>query len=314
MRQLSALKEQIDQMEKLATRVVDARELVELGDAGLYDDLTAEAADLEREVERLDFQSMLSGKYDSEDAILAIHAGAGGTDSQDWAEMLQRMYLRWAEQRQFKNEVLSFTGGEEAGIKSVMISVAGSLAYGYLQAERGVHRLVRLSPFDAAHRRHTSFALVEVWPDVAGSIDIEIKENDLQIDRFKAAGAGGQHVQKNETAIRITHQPTGIVVSCQNQRSQKQNLESAMKVLRARLLAIEQQKQDKEMAELKGGYVDANFGNQIRSYVLHPYQMVKDHRTEYETGNTAAVLDGRLDDLMEAYLRYAAGGVATKEG
>jgi peptide chain release factor 2 len=253
---------------------------------------------------------MFSDPYDREDAILAIHAGAGGTDSQDWAEMIERMYLRWAENRGLRTEILSYTEGEEAGIKSVTISVGGRYAYGHLRAERGVHRLVRLSPFDAAHRRHTSFALVEVWPDVAGEIDIQINDNDLQIDRFRSAGAGGQNVQKNETAIRITHVPTGMVVTCQNERSQKQNLESALKVLRARLLALEQQKQQEEMAELKGGYVEAGWGNQIRSYVLHPYQMVKDHRTNFEEGNAAAVLDGRLDEFMEAYLRYAAANGA----
>jgi peptide chain release factor 2 len=306
MRELSALGDEVESFERLAQRLSDARELAELGAEELHDELAAETADLAREVDRLDFQSMFSDPYDREDAIMAIHAGAGGTDSQDWAEMMERMYLRWAETRGYQTEILSYTEGEEAGIKSVTISVAGRYAYGYLRSERGVHRLVRLSPFDAAHRRHTSFALVEVWPDVAGDIDIQINESDLQIDRYRSAGAGGQNVQKNETAIRITHLPTGMVVTCQNERSQKQNLESALKVLRARLLAQEQQKQHEEMAELKGGYVEAGWGNQIRSYVLHPYQMVKDHRTDLEEGNTAAVLDGRLDEFMEAYLRHAA--------
>ncbi len=307
MRELSALRGDVEYLLALSSRLRDTRELVELGDEGLAQELTAEVEALTSELERLDFQSMLSGRYDREDAILAVHAGTGGTDAQDWAAMLERMYLRWAEASDFRAEILSLTEGEEAGIKSATLSVVGKYAYGYLQAERGVHRLVRLSPFDAAHRRHTSFALVEVWPDVAGEVDIEIDESELQIDRYRSGGAGGQHVQKNETAIRITHLPTGIVVTCQNERSQKQNLESALKVLRSRLLAIEQQKQDDEVAALKGGYVDANFGNQIRSYVLHPYQMVKDHRTDHETGNVTAVLDGRLDDFMEAYLRYAAG-------
>jgi peptide chain release factor 2 len=310
MRELSVLGDEVESFERLAQRVADACELAELDGEELYDDLTAEAREVGREIDRLDFQSMFSDPYDREDAILAIHAGAGGTDSQDWAEMMQRMYLRWAETQGYGTEILSYTEGEEAGIKSVMISVAGRYAYGHLRSERGVHRLVRLSPFDAAHRRHTSFALVEVWPDVAGEIDIQVNENDLQIDRFRSAGAGGQNVQKNETAIRITHLPTGMVVTCQNERSQKQNLESALKVLRARLLAIEQQKQQAEMAELKGGYVEAGWGNQIRSYVLHPYQMVKDHRTNLEEGNTAAVLDGRLGGFMEAYLRHAAANGA----
>ena len=290
----------------MCDRLSDARELLELGDYQLYDDLATEVAELDSEVSRLDFESMLSGRYDHEDAILAIHAGAGGTDAQDWTQMLQRMYLRWAEGHGFLAEILSFTEGEEAGIKSTMLSISGSYAYGYLRAERGVHRLVRLSPFDAAHRRHTSFALVEVWPDVSSDIEVVINDSDLQIDRFRAAGAGGQNVQKNETAVRITHLPSGVVVACQNERSQKQNLESAMKVLRARLLIIEQQKQDAEMAALKGGHVDAGWGNQIRSYVMHPYQMAKDHRTNLEIGNVSEVLDGRLDELIDAYLRAKA--------
>ena len=303
MKELSPLKEEVRQATIFFNRITDGRELAALVDPDLEKDLVAEYDELSTTLQRLDFQSMLSGRYDKEDAILAVHAGAGGTDAQDWAEMLQRMYLRWAESRNFKAEILSSTDGEEAGVKSVTISVAGRYSFGYLRAERGVHRMVRLSPFDSAHRRHTSFALVEVWPDVAGEIDLEINEKDLQIDRFRSAGAGGQNVQKNETAIRITHLPSGIVVTCQNERSQKQNLESAMKVLRARLLAIEQQKQEAAMAALKGGHVDAGWGNQIRSYVLHPYQMVKDHRTNFEMGNTTAVLDGRLDEFMEAYLR-----------
>lgn len=307
MRELALLNTEIAQFEAIQGRLVDARELIDMQDDDLWEELTTEVNELAVVVERLDFQSMLSGRYDRYDAILAVHAGAGGTDAQDWAEMLQRMYLRWAESRGFRAEVFSSTEGEEAGIKSATLAISGSYAYGYLRAERGVHRLVRLSPFDANHRRHTSFALIEVWPDVAGVVDVEIRESDLHIDRFRAAGAGGQHVQKNETAIRITHLPTGIIVACQNQRSQKQNLESAMKVLRARILAVEQQKQEAEMAKLKGGHIDAGWGNQIRSYVLHPYQMVKDHRTSYEIGNVDAVLDGRLDEFMEVYLRTIAG-------
>lgn len=306
MRELASLNADIEQYESLYERAADARELAEIGEEDLRHELGVEVADLSTSIERLDYQSMLSGRYDREDVVMAVHAGAGGTDAQDWAEMLQRMYLRWAEAHGFGAEIYSSTEGEEAGIKSVTLGIAGRYAYGYLKAERGVHRLVRLSPFDASHRRHTSFALVEVWPDVADDVDVEISDSDLQIDRFRSAGAGGQHVQKNETAIRITHLPSGIIVSCQNQRSQKQNLESAMKVLRARLLAVEQQKQEEEMARLKGVHVDAGWGNQIRSYVLHPYQMVKDHRTDHETGNVGAVLDGRLDGFMEAYLRLMA--------
>ncbi len=247
---------------------------------------------------------MLSGKYDHDSAILAIHAGAGGTDSQDWAAMLERMYLRWAEQQGYHAEILDITEGEEAGIKSVTISVDGEYAFGYLRSEKGVHRLVRLSPFDAAHRRHTSFALVEVLPQVAmDDAEIEIDASDIRLDVFRSSGAGGQNVQKNATAVRITHIPTGIVVTCQNERSQTQNREFAMRILRARLLELRQAEKEEERAVLRGEYTKAEWGSQIRSYVLHPYQMVKDHRTEHETGNTQAVLDGALNEFMEAYLR-----------
>jgi peptide chain release factor 2 len=221
--------------------------------------------------------------------------------------MLVRMYLRWAEAHGYTVDVVDQLSGEEAGLKRAMVTVSGPSAYGYLSAERGVHRLVRLSPFDAAHRRHTSFALVEVWPDIGDDIAVTIDPNDLQIDTFRASSAGGQHVQKNETAVRITHVPTGIVVSCQNERSQTQNRDTAMRVLRARLLQLEEEKRQEEIAELKGEHMDAGWGNQIRSYVLHPYQMVKDHRTNHETGNVQAVLDGKLDELMETYLRHTMG-------
>ncbi len=310
MRQLSRLREETARWQGVAQQIADALELAVLDDESLAEELTAEVDTLAATVDRLAFQAMLSGPYDAEDALLAIHAGAGGTDSQDWAAMLQRMYLRWADQHGFKVEILSEMEGEEAGIKSATISISGDYAYGYLQSERGVHRLVRLSPFDAAARRHTSFVLVEVWPDVQGDVDVSIDEKDLQIEYFRASGAGGQHVQKNETAVRIIHLPTGLVVSCQNERSQTQNRERAMQVLKSRLLDLERQKQEAERAALKGEHVGAEWGNQIRSYVLHPYQMVKDHRTEYETGNTTAVLDGRLDEFMEAYLRTRVGQAA----
>jgi peptide chain release factor 2 len=247
---------------------------------------------------------MLSGKYDHDSAILAIHAGAGGTDSQDWAAMLERMYLRWAEQQGYPTEILDITEGEEAGIKSITIAVEGEYAFGYLRSEKGVHRLVRLSPFDAAHRRHTSFALVEVLPQVAmDEAEIEIDPGDIKMDVYRSSGAGGQNVQKNATAVRITHIPTGIVVTCQNERSQTQNREFAMRILRARLLELRQAEREEERAVLRGEYTKAEWGSQIRSYVLHPYQMVKDHRTDHETGNTQAVLDGSLNEFMEAYLR-----------
>jgi len=277
-----------------------------MDDESLRDELETEVSSIESELEKRAFTAMLSGKYDAENALLAIHAGAGGTDSQDWAEMLERMYLRWAEKGGYQTEILDLTEGEEAGIKSITIAVDGDYAYGYLRSEKGVHRLVRLSPFDSAHRRHTSFALVEVLPQIGmDDPEIEINPADLKIDVFKSSGAGGQNVQKNATAVRITHLPSGIVVTCQNERSQLQNRENAMRVLRSRLLEIKQAEQDEEVAELRGAYTKAEWGSQIRSYVLHPYQMVKDHRTDYERGNAQAVLDGDLDEFMEAYLKQA---------
>lgn len=275
-----------------------------MDDESLRAELEVEVDAIERELEKRSFVSMLSGKYDEGDAILAIHAGAGGTDSQDWAEMLQRMYLRWAEENGYETEILDLTEGEEAGIKTVTIAVGGRYAFGYLRSEKGVHRLVRLSPFDAAHRRHTSFALVEVLPQVAmDDAEVHINPADIEIEVYRSSSAGGQNVQKNSTAVRIRHLPTGIVVTCQNERSQSQNRESAMGVLRARLLQLQQAKQDAEVAVLRGDYTKAEWGSQIRSYVQHPYQLVKDHRTDYEVGNAQAVLDGALDGFMEAWLR-----------
>jgi peptide chain release factor 2 len=311
MRRLARLKESSARWLNAQQRINDAIELAELDDDSIEDELRAETDALEAEVERLSFLAKLSGKYDAEDAYLAIHAGAGGTDAQDWAQMLLRMYLRWAERRGFKVEVVDQMPGDEAGVKSVTLAIQGDYAYGYLKSEAGVHRLVRLSPFDSNNRRHTSFCLVEVWPDVQEDIDIEIDEKDLQIDTFRSSGAGGQNVQKNETAVRITHLPTGLVVSCQNERSQTQNKERAMQVLKMRLLDLERRKQEEEFAELKGEHVSAGWGNAIRSYVLHPYQLVKDTRTGHESGNTQAVLDGDLDDFMEAYLAARVGTAAS---
>ena len=308
MREIAELGEEIEPWEALARRLQDLRELMVLAEDGDFlEDLGREAADLNARLEAMRGALLFAGKHDRADAIVAIHAGAGGTESQDWVEMLLRMYLRWAEQRGFRTEILDVSPGEEAGIKSVTFNVAGRNAYGLLRAEKGVHRLVRLSPFDAAHRRHTSFALVEVMPDIGREIEIEISPDDLRLDVFRSAGAGGQNVQKNSTAVRLTHLPTGIVVSCQNERSQMQNRETAMRVLRARLYEMELRKQEEELARLKGEHVDAGWGNQIRSYVLHPYQMVKDHRTEEQTGDATGVLSGDLDRFIEAYLKAQVG-------
>ncbi len=303
MQEIAKLNAEVERWRSISHRINDALELAQLDDPDLLDELSSETQALQAIVSRMSLEALLSGPYDDQDAILAIHAGAGGTESQDWAAMLERMYLRWAQQNGCKVEVLDRSEGEEAGIKSVMMSIHGQYAYGYLQSEAGVHRLVRISPFDAAARRHTSFAKVEIWPDIQVDINIEISEKDLRIDTYRSSGAGGQNVQKNDTAIRLTHLPTGIVVQVQDQRSQLQNRERAMQVLKARLFEIERKKREAELSVLKGENVEAGWGNQIRSYVLQPYQMVKDHRTSVEVGNTSAVLDGRLGEFMEAYLR-----------
>jgi len=304
MKQYNAVKNEVESWRDFSRRLHDALELAQLDDESLRADLETEIESIEADLDKRSFTAMLSGKYDHDSAILAIHAGAGGTDSQDWAEMLERMYLRWAEERGFETEIFDYSEGEEAGIKSVTIAIEGEYAFGYLRSEKGVHRLVRLSPFDAAHRRHTSFALVEVLPQVAmDEADIEIDPGEIKMDVYRSSGAGGQNVQKNATAVRLTHIPTGIVVTCQNERSQTQNREFAMKILRARLLELKQAQKEEERAVLRGEYTKAEWGSQIRSYVLHPYQMVKDHRTDYETGNTQAVLNGDLDEFMEAFLR-----------
>jgi peptide chain release factor 2 len=303
-KQAAGLRSELEDWSALQARLKDGLELAGLDDESLRPELETEVAALEAELEKRAFAAMLSGSYDSGDAILAIHAGAGGTDAQDWAEMLLRMYVRWAEAQGFDVEQVDMTPGEEVGVKSVTLSISGRYAYGYLRAEKGVHRLVRLSPFDAAHRRHTSFALIEVLPQIdTDDGEIEIKPDDLRVDVYRSSSAGGQNVQKNSTAIRLTHLPTGLVVTCQNERSQLQNRETAMKILRARLFEIQQAKREDEIAILRGDYTKAEWGSQIRSYVLHPYQMVKDHRTDFEAGNAQSVLDGSLNGLMEAYLR-----------
>ncbi len=303
MQKIAKLTTEVERWRSVANRLHDALELAQLDDPDLLEELTSETDALSEIVKRMSLQALLSGPYDDQDAILAIHAGAGGTESQDWAAMLERMFSRWAQQNGYKIEVLDRSEGEEAGIKSVMMSIHGSYAYGWLQSESGVHRLVRISPFDAAARRHTSFAKVELWPDIQDDINIEVSEKDLRIDTYRSSGAGGQNVQKNDTAVRLTHIPTGLVIAVQDQRSQVQNRERAMQVLKARLFEIERKKREAELSMLKGENVDAGWGNQIRSYVLQPYQLAKDHRTGVEVGNTGAVLDGRLTEFMEAYLR-----------
>ena len=304
MKKINDLQSEIDGWTGLMKRVSDTLELAELDDESMREELEAETDALDKECEKKEITTLLSGKYDSGNAILAIHAGAGGTEAHDWASMLQRMYLRWMESHGYTVEMVDFTPGEEAGTKTVTYTVSGKYVYGYLKSEKGTHRLVRLSPYDAAHRRHTSFAMVEVLPEAESDDSIEIPESDLRIDVFKSAGAGGQNVQKNSTAVRLLHIPTGIIVTCQNERSQTQNRETAMNVLKSRLLAIKHEEQEKQLAELRGVYTKAEWGSQIRSYVLHPYQMVKDHRTEYEVGNAQGVLDGDLDGFMEAYLKW----------
>lgn len=308
---LAELKQAADAWRNLESRASSTHDLLvmalEEGDTSLEETLSQEVDALSKEINAREFQLILSGEHDTRNAILAIHAGAGGTESQDWAQMLMRMYLRWAEREGYSSRVLDISPGDEAGIKNAFINIEGKYAYGYLKADRGVHRLVRLSPFDSAHMRHTSFALVEVLPEADEKGDIAINADDLRIDVYRASGHGGQAVQKNSTAVRITHLPSGIVVTCQNERSQFQNKEYAMKVLRARLMELEMKRRSEEQARLKGEHVSAEWGNQIRSYVLHPYKMVKDHRSSYETSDTSAVLDGDLNAFLEAYLLSAVG-------
>ena len=285
----------------------EARELLDL-DGDLAAELDAHLRPLEQELDRLREDALFSGDYDAGDAIVTLHSGTGGTDAQDWAEILLRMYLRWAERRGFRTEMLEASPGEEAGLKSATFTVAGENAYGILKAERGVHRLVRLSPFDSAHRRHTSFAQVIVAPLLAEEEDVAINEEELRIDTYRASGAGGQHVNKTDSAVRITHLPTGIVVQCQNERSQSSNKQTALRILKSRLAELEQERREEELARERGVALDTGFGSQIRSYVLHPYQMVKDHRTDHEVGNAEGVLNGDLDGFIQAYLLAKAAG------
>ena len=311
MRRLAELRKLTQRWREMEKKIADVADLMTLAreekDASLEAEIQSEIEKMAVQLDDMEREMAFSGPYDARHAILAVHAGAGGTESQDWAGMLMRMYLRWAERRGYKAEILDMSPSEEAGVKSVVINISGENAVGYLKSEHGVHRLVRLSPFDADHARHTSFALVEVMPEAEAGVDVKIGPEDLKIDVFRSSGPGGQHMQKTSSAVRITHLSSGIVVSCQSERSQHQNKEIALKILQSRLLELELTRQAEERARLKGQRIEAGWGNQIRSYVLHPYKMVKDHRTDYETGNPEAVLDGELDDFINAYLRSGLG-------
>ncbi len=299
----------LDGYHRLEHDLAEASELLEL-EPDLEDEVVEQLAPVRAELARLQEQALFNGEYDGGDAVVSISAGTGGTDAQDWAEMLLRMYLRWTDERGFQTELVEASPGEEAGLKSATLTVKGENAYGLFKAERGVHRLVRLSPFDSAHRRHTAFAQVVAAPLLPETEDVEIDEAELRIDTYRASGAGGQHVNKTDSAVRITHLPSGIVVQCQNERSQTSNKATAMRILKARLAELAEEQREAEIARERGGKVDVGFGSQIRSYVLHPYQMVKDHRTDFEVGNAQSVLDGGLDGFVQAYLLARAAGKA----
>jgi peptide chain release factor 2 len=303
----SRLTKRVDRYTRLRGEYDDARELLEM-DGELGAEIGESLAPLQRELARLQEEALFNGEYDAGDAVVTIVGGTGGTDAQDWAEMVLRMYLRWAADRGFQTELLEASPGEEAGLKSATFSVRGENAYGTLKAERGVHRLVRLSPFDQAHRRHTSFAQVIVSPLLGDEADIEIDEAEIRVDTYRASGAGGQHVNKTDSAVRITHLPTGIVVQCQNERSQLSNRQTALRILKSRIAELEQERREEELARERGQVQDTGFGSQIRSYVLHPYQQVKDHRTSHESGNAQGVLDGDLDGFIHEYLLASAAG------
>ena len=296
----------LERYERLQREYEDSKELLELGEDEA--EIAQLVSQLEKELARLEEDALFTGEYDAGDALLEIHAGTGGTDAQDWAEMLLRMYQRWASDRGFQWDMIEASPGEEAGLKSSSMTVRGENAYGTLKAERGVHRLVRLSPFDAAHRRHTAFAQVVVAPLLPDDAPLEIDDADLRIDTYRSSGAGGQHVNKTDSAVRITHIPTGIVVQCQNERSQTSNKQTALRMLKSRLAELEEEKREAELAKERGAAQDIGFGSQIRSYVLHPYQLVKDHRTDVEVGNTQSVLDGGIDGFIHAYLLAKAAG------
>jgi peptide chain release factor 2 len=318
LREAEGMREELELWGHLDSRASSTLELLDLviedGDPSLLDGVAQEAAELAGEYETARRHLLFSGEYDQRNAILTISAGAGGTEATDWAEMLLRMYLRWAERHRFATSILDRTEGEETGVKSVVVALDGRAAYGYLKAERGVHRLVRISPFDSQKRRHTTFALVEVLPEVESDVEVDLNWDEIRVDTYRSTGAGGQHVNKTDSAVRLTHLPTGIVAQSQNERSQMQNKDTAAKILQARLLEKAVEEHEAEMRKLRGEHVEAGWGNQIRSYVLHPYQMVKDHRTEFETSNTAAVLDGDLDTFMQAELEREATASAATPG
>ena len=318
MKQLAELKDEVSAWSELDREAESMDELLEFAleekDTSLVDTFRDDFRRLTEKLNELEFKLVLSGEFDQRNALLAIHAGAGGLESQDWVRMLMRMYIRWAEQRGWSSEVLDLSHGEENGVKSTMLQISGGYTFGYLRSERGVHRLVRLSPFDADHARHTSFALVETLPEVEEGDDVSIDPADLKIDVFKAGGAGGQSVQKNSTAVRITHLPTGIKVSCQNERSQYQNRTIAMKILLSRLIEREMKLRAEKVAKLKGEHISPEWGNQIRSYVLQPYKLVKDHRTGFETSNAEGVLDGDIDDFVNSYLSSTVGDSTSHKG
>jgi len=312
MQELTHLKDSIEQHSNLCNRHSDVATLWQLGmdekDESVYPEVVEALKVLHNDVEFLELAIMLSGEYDANNAILTLHAGAGGTEAQDWVQMLLRMYVRWAETNRYKVETLDFLAGDEAGIKSATILVSGRNAYGYLKAEKGVHRLVRISPFDASGRRHTSFAAVDVMPEIDDTIEVSINPVDLRVDTFRASGAGGQHINKTDSAVRMTHLPSGVVVQCQSERSQIQNREQCMRLLRAKLFELERQRQADKKDEIGGEYQAIEWGSQIRSYVFHPYSLVKDHRTNTETGNVQAVMDGGIDLFIEAYLKSEGKG------
>ena len=305
--QIKQLKSKVEQYKKIESEILNLQDLTELAnmenDEDVAKDILKSTQNLETEIEKLQLETLLSGKYDKNNAILTLHPGAGGTESQDWAEMLYRMYTRWAAKKGYEVKELDYLEGDEAGIKSVTFEIVGENAYGYMKCEMGVHRLVRISPFDAGGRRHTSFASLEVLPEITDDIQIEINQDDLRVDTYRASGAGGQHINKTSSAVRITHIPTNIVVACQSERSQIQNRETAMRMLKSKLLNLKEQEQKDTIDELKGEQKDIAWGSQIRSYVFCPYTLVKDHRTNYEVGNVESVMDGNIDGFIESYLK-----------